>query len=543
MARISPVPKLQFFDSNGDPLAGGKLYTYAAGTLVPLATYTDSSGITQHTNPVILDSRGEVSLWLGTAFYDFVLHTSSDSLVYTSDNISGLTTFSDLTASNISFSVTNGPSGTVQNAIDGLVYERTSSEISAGVTPTNYYYPPGDARRFGISVDNSGAENLICLRNAILGGAGLIIDLPKGSFNLAPGLNLDCILRGKGRSRTVLVKSANGDHVNYFTNAGLMNLTLDGNGATYTGRGLVIAAGEGQQFCQNVNLADYDGYCIDFTDTTAGSQSFWKSMKIYRHGGVGAGHAVHIEDAAELAAYPRHFDDIESEGTKFITLGGCNSLFVTNSYIGEVEYSVNSSGALFSACRYGSNSSAVTMRGFNHTITGCNVSPVITLASGVGECAITGNSYNNAIPIIDLSGNGGRNIIDTVAIGYSPTFTSGGTTPTLGNGSLTAVYSRHGSATTVTINLTIGSTTNLGTGELRFELPVLPKSVGSGILQHVGQCVCYDSSSNQRTYGHVAITPNVSYATCATATDVVFVNGPFVWATGDWLRFTATYSS
>lgn len=320
-----------------------------------------------------------------------------------------------------------------------------------------------------------------------------------------------------------------------------MDISLYGAGATYTGRGLVIAAGEGQQVCHNANIGDFDGYCIDFTDTTAGSQSFWDKMKIYRTGGTGASYAVHIEDAAESAAYPRHFDNIESEGTKFIDLGGCNGLFVTNSYIGEVQYSDNSRGAMFSACRYGSNSTAVTMRGYNHAITGCNVSPVITLASGVGECAITGNSYNNAIPIVDNSGNGGRNIIDTVAYAYSPTLTSGGTAPSLGNGTLTAVVTRHGSMISVTINLLIGSTTNLGTGELRFSLPTTPVATGSGIVQHVGQCVCYDSSGNSRVYGHIAVTPGVAYATCATEADVVFVNGPFTWATGDWLRATVTY--
>ena len=36
----------QFFDNNGIPLAGGLLYSYAAGTTSPLATYTTSSGVT-----------------------------------------------------------------------------------------------------------------------------------------------------------------------------------------------------------------------------------------------------------------------------------------------------------------------------------------------------------------------------------------------------------------------------------------------------------------------------------------------------------------
>jgi hypothetical protein len=44
MATISPVPFLQFVDANGAPLAGGKLYTYVAGTTTPLATYTTYAG-------------------------------------------------------------------------------------------------------------------------------------------------------------------------------------------------------------------------------------------------------------------------------------------------------------------------------------------------------------------------------------------------------------------------------------------------------------------------------------------------------------------
>jgi len=59
MAVLAPQPKAQFFDANGSPLVGGKVYTYAAGTTTPLATYTDASAATPNTNPVILDSRGE----------------------------------------------------------------------------------------------------------------------------------------------------------------------------------------------------------------------------------------------------------------------------------------------------------------------------------------------------------------------------------------------------------------------------------------------------------------------------------------------------
>lgn len=51
----------QFFDNNGDPLTGGKLYTYAAGTTSPQATYTSAAGVSAHSNPIILDAGGRAS--------------------------------------------------------------------------------------------------------------------------------------------------------------------------------------------------------------------------------------------------------------------------------------------------------------------------------------------------------------------------------------------------------------------------------------------------------------------------------------------------
>jgi hypothetical protein len=82
----------QFFDNNGNPLTGGKLYTYSAGTTTPLAAYTTNSGAIAHTNPIILDSAGRVpsggEIWLTLGFgYKFVLTTSADVVIATYDNI------------------------------------------------------------------------------------------------------------------------------------------------------------------------------------------------------------------------------------------------------------------------------------------------------------------------------------------------------------------------------------------------------------------------------------------------------------------------
>ena len=101
MVSLSPLAGAgwQIFDNNGVPLAGGKLYTYAAGTTTPATTYTSSSGLVTNANPIILDSAGRVSeqVWLtSTASYKFTLATALDVTLWTKDNISGIVTFADL---------------------------------------------------------------------------------------------------------------------------------------------------------------------------------------------------------------------------------------------------------------------------------------------------------------------------------------------------------------------------------------------------------------------------------------------------------------
>jgi hypothetical protein len=83
----------QFFTNSGVILSGGKLYTYASGTTTPKTSYTSSSGVTAHTNPIILDSAGRVpggEIWILPSPYKFSLYTSNNVLIATYDNIFGV---------------------------------------------------------------------------------------------------------------------------------------------------------------------------------------------------------------------------------------------------------------------------------------------------------------------------------------------------------------------------------------------------------------------------------------------------------------------
>ncbi len=106
---LAPVLKQRFDDSNGEPLAGGKVWTYQAGTTTHQASYTDSTGVTPNANPVILDSRGEANIWLDvTLSYKFEVLDSNDVLQYTTDGVIGVLTNNSVdTNSIIDGAVTN----------------------------------------------------------------------------------------------------------------------------------------------------------------------------------------------------------------------------------------------------------------------------------------------------------------------------------------------------------------------------------------------------------------------------------------------------
>jgi len=91
---LSPIGNgFQFFSNLGIPLAGGKLYTYQAGSSTPLATYSDNGGVYANANPIVLgvDGRPENEIWLTYGYnYKFVLKDANDATIQTYDNLYGI---------------------------------------------------------------------------------------------------------------------------------------------------------------------------------------------------------------------------------------------------------------------------------------------------------------------------------------------------------------------------------------------------------------------------------------------------------------------
>jgi len=153
---LCPQPKLQFFDNNGLPLAGGYLYTSVAGApSVPKATYADAAG-TANTNPIILDSAGRAAVWLD-GYYYMELWTgdktvAGSTLVWTQDNVAAYSTSSNLQLKQFSgdgvtlaFTLTASVVSVNDTLvfIEGVYQNKTTYSVSGATVTFNDAPPPG----------------------------------------------------------------------------------------------------------------------------------------------------------------------------------------------------------------------------------------------------------------------------------------------------------------------------------------------------------------------------------------------------------------
>ena len=160
MASLSPAPVSQFFDANGNPLAGGKLHTYISGTTTPLATFDAQNG-TVNTNPIILNSRGEANIWLSNKLYTFALTNAFDEAIWTVNAIGTVTT--------------------------GFFNVMDYGAVGNGVT-----------------------DDTVAFQAAIAAAtAGGVIYAPAGTYKITANLNINwpklCVLRGDGSKLTTLL--------------------------------------------------------------------------------------------------------------------------------------------------------------------------------------------------------------------------------------------------------------------------------------------------------------------------------------------------
>ncbi len=91
--KLCPILQEAQFDSNGNLAAGWKIWTERYPDWAPVTTYTTKAGDVAHTNPIILNARGELDdpIWLESgSSYNFELFDANDVLVNQFVNIDGV---------------------------------------------------------------------------------------------------------------------------------------------------------------------------------------------------------------------------------------------------------------------------------------------------------------------------------------------------------------------------------------------------------------------------------------------------------------------
>lgn len=180
MATISPTPKLQFLDANGNPLSYGLLYTYFAGTTVPKTTYTTAAQTTANTNPIVLDSRGEANVWLlaGEA-YKFTLQNSSGVLQYTVDQITAAGTMSTQNAGSVAITGGTITNVTINGPIAGNVIGDVTGNVTGNLT--------GNVTGGNIIGESYNGGQLAGLRNKVINGSMVVNQRGPSALTTSPG--------------------------------------------------------------------------------------------------------------------------------------------------------------------------------------------------------------------------------------------------------------------------------------------------------------------------------------------------------------------
>lgn len=175
MLLIAPPIKQQFFGADGNPLVGGKLRTMAAGTETNLPVYQDAAGTVPHANPIILNSRGEVTYFLGDAPYKFRLLTSTDVEIYTVDNVVSATASAEALRADLS-----GTTAGKGAAMLGFLQSGVGAIPRTALAKMREAFTPDDIGCVGDGVADDGAAFGAALALAV--ATGRVLSLRPGAI-------------------------------------------------------------------------------------------------------------------------------------------------------------------------------------------------------------------------------------------------------------------------------------------------------------------------------------------------------------------------
>ncbi|HBO8858514.1 glycoside hydrolase family 55 protein [Pseudomonas aeruginosa] len=535
MTQLLHNGKQHFVDNNGHPLVGGRVYHYYVGTNTPKDTYQDSGQTIPNTNPIVLDARGEASIY-GAGTYRQVLTTSSGVTIWDqvildpSSAVGGdLDALKDDLANNTDPLKGAGLVGFSNSAVyaDGTVGSGIR-EINAkiGVVVTDY-----GAKGDGVTDDTDSIKAAITAA-----GAGGDVIFPEGTYLITDKLTSLTSQRwlGRGGQRaTTLKKGANIDMVEVGTLSTILDINLEGVGATYSGKGFRVTSGFSQTLtrCRAVNMGGEPLYF----DANAGGGT---NVTVFEGYPVDTDTYAGCAIAGDTAPHPRFFRGMWLSGANFaLGPGAGNGGSMSEFYIRDLRYDATSTLFHISNGRCATLGATTTLKGFDHSIDGVAFAGPVALDSAQGinigpSCSVPTFTENPA--------NCQYNSVYVQRRTYTPTWTQTSATPSVGNGTLTGNYIRHGYQCMVEIELIAGSTTAFGDGTTayRFSLP-FPGHLSFN--QRGFPVRIFDTSAGADFTGWASIGAGQDYITISVGPQQARATSPMTWASGDMLQCSFSY--
>jgi len=252
----NPVAKP--LSSNGTFMSGCTATFYLTGTTTAATIYADGALTTPLANPLSADASGTfVPIYLDPdVIYRVQIKTSTGSLISDTDPY-----------------IPSGLSNLTQQGLGKVFYPQTAAEVSASVTPVDYFYPQGDVRRYGPALDGV-TDDTTELQNWVKVGGNLTFPVPQ-TAKISAALTLLSNTTITGVKGATILQGANDvDHFkatsqSYITIRGLHFLkTSGGSGTTVHVAGVEL---NGCTYClvENCVFEGMQGIGVWFTNGTS----------------------------------------------------------------------------------------------------------------------------------------------------------------------------------------------------------------------------------------------------------------------------------
>ena len=243
---LAALPISHETDIFGNILGGGLLYTFQAGSSLPLATFQDVQCTIPNTNPVVLDGSGRAIVrYLQGQAYKLKL-TMPDSAPGAGDGT-------------VIWTVDNfwPPSAMLLSIVPQ--YQQTQNENTAGVVPVNTSFAPGHVKRYG-AVGDGLTNDRLAIQNAFaagIAGDGPVVFDNGATYALGP--------------------SASGESI--ITLTAPTNLTVYGNHATLVAN--TTTFGSQPRILNIVDPQDISIYDLNGTDSGANISVDWQGAWLF----------------------------------------------------------------------------------------------------------------------------------------------------------------------------------------------------------------------------------------------------------------------